>query len=57
MSGGMQRNLKCRYCNDAHYATRDALYTHEKQCYERKVAMDKFIRENPEKANKLKLVK
>ena len=55
--GGMQRKFNCKYCNNAHYATSGALFTHEKQCYERKVSLDKFIRENPEKARKLGLVR
>jgi len=49
---GMQRKFKCRYCNKS-FAVADALVTHEKQCLQRKISIDKFKRENPEKARKL----
>ena len=47
----MERKFKCKYCNRS-YAVADALVTHEKQCLQKKVSMDKFIRENPKKARK-----
>jgi len=49
---GMQRKFKCKHCNKS-YAVVDALATHEKQCFQRKISIDKFKKENPEKAEKL----
>ncbi len=50
----MRRDYKCSECNKT-YAIQAHRDTHQRQCREKRLARDKWIKENPDKAKKLKL--